>query len=266
MADMFYQVHVDEKDRDFLPSFLWWPEGDISKPLEVYRMKVHLFGTVSSPSIANFALCQTADDNWKHYSDEVMKTIKTNFYVDDCLRSVATVDHTIKLVKDLTKACSQGGFTLTKWVSNNCEVLASIPEHHRAKAVKELDLVKEKKKEQITVEPALGIHWNTNSDTFSFKVTVRSQAATRRGILSTVSSVYDPLGFLSPFILKARQLLQELCKYRYGWDNVIPQEFAGLWQRWIMELNPLREFQVAGCIKPENFDPVETAELQDMVQ
>ena len=150
MADieaMFYQVHVVEKDRDFL-RFLWWPEGDISKPLEVYRMKVHLFGAVSSPSIANFALRQTADDNQKHYSDEVMKTIKT-------------VDQAMNLVKDLT-------FTLTKWVSSNREVLASIPEHHRAKAVKELDLDKEELKEQITVEPALGINWNTHSDTFGF--------------------------------------------------------------------------------------------------
>lgn len=154
----------------------------------------------------------------------------------------------IKLLKDLTEACGQGGFTLTKWVSNNCEVLASIPEHHRAKEVKELDLDKEKLTEQITVEPALGIHWNTHSDTFSFKVTVRSQPATRRGILSTVSSVYDPLGFLSPFILKAKQLLQELCKSRYGWDQVIPQEFARPWQRWIRELNQLRGFQVARCI------------------
>ncbi len=110
----------------------------------------------------------------------------------------------MKLIEDLTKACSQGGFTLTKWVTNNCEVLASIPEHHRAKTVKELDLDKEKLKEQTAVEPALGIQWNTHSDTFSFKVTVKSQPATRRGILSAVSSVYDPLGFLSPFILKAK--------------------------------------------------------------
>lgn len=134
MADievMFYQVHVDEKDRDFL-RFRFWV-----LPLEVYRMKVHLFGAVSSPSIANVALRQTADDNQKHYSDEVMKTIRTNFYVDDCLRSVATVDRAIKIVKDLTEACSQGGFTLTKRVSNNCEVLANIPEH-RAKVVKVL--------------------------------------------------------------------------------------------------------------------------------
>ena len=80
---MFYQVHVVKKDSDLLRC-LWWPEGDISKPLEVYRMRAHLFGTVSSLGIANFAQRQTADDNQKHYSDEVMKTTKANFYMDDC--------------------------------------------------------------------------------------------------------------------------------------------------------------------------------------
>ena len=239
MADieaMFYQVHVDERDRDFL-RFLWWPQGDISKPLEVYRMKVHLFGAVSSTSIANFALHQTAHDNQKHYSDEVIQTIKTNFYVDDCLRSVPTKKEAIQLIKDLTEACHQGGFTLTKWVCNNCEVLASIPEPHRAKTVKELNLDDDEIKGQAPIEPALGIQWSIHSDTFSFKVAVKSRPATRGGIISTVSSIYDPLGFLSPFILTANQILQELCRSRYGWDQVIPQEVAKPWQSWVKELN-----------------------------
>lgn len=79
MADieaMFYQVHVDENDRDFL-RFLWGPDGDISKQLEVYRMKVHLFGAVTSLGIASFALHQTADDKQDKYDEEVIKTINT---------------------------------------------------------------------------------------------------------------------------------------------------------------------------------------------
>ena len=54
--------------------------------------------------------------------------------------STATVEEAIKLISDLREACAQGGFSLTKWVSNSREVLASIPEHHRAKKLKELDL------------------------------------------------------------------------------------------------------------------------------
>ncbi|KAJ8398398.1 hypothetical protein AAFF_G00426530 [Aldrovandia affinis] len=88
MADieaMYYQVQVREDHRDFL-RFLWWPGGDTTKPLEAYRMNVHLFGAVSSPSIANFALKQTAYDNTDKYSMEVLDIIKHGFYVDDCLK------------------------------------------------------------------------------------------------------------------------------------------------------------------------------------
>ena len=59
---MFHQVKIPEDDVDFL-RFLWWPDGDTEKPLTEYRMIVHLFGAVSSPSCANFALRQTAEDN-----------------------------------------------------------------------------------------------------------------------------------------------------------------------------------------------------------
>ena len=100
--------------------------------------------------------------------------------------STATVEEAIKLISDLREACAQGGFSLTKWVSNSREVLASIPEHHRAKQFKELDLDKEKL---------------PKSDSFAIKVAIKDRALTRRGILSMVSSIYDPLGFLSPFTL-----------------------------------------------------------------
>ncbi|KAJ8395855.1 hypothetical protein AAFF_G00027380 [Aldrovandia affinis] len=204
---MFYQVRVHDNHRDFL-RFLWWLGGDTSKPLEVYRMKVHLFGAVSSPSIANFILQRTADDNTERYDEEITETIKRNFYVDDCLKSVPTAEQAIQLTKDFKDACFQGGFVLTKFVSNSREVLASIPEEHRGKLVKEMDL----DKEQPPTERALGIHWDIESDMFIFRVTIKSRPPTRRGILSTISLIYNPFGFLCPLILKAKQILQELCK------------------------------------------------------
>ncbi|KAL7827080.1 hypothetical protein SRHO_G00327980 [Serrasalmus rhombeus] len=72
MADiqaMFHQVRVHRKHVDFL-RFLWWPDGDFEKQPEDYRMKVHLFGAVSSPSCANFALQKTAQDNQHNYDKE----------------------------------------------------------------------------------------------------------------------------------------------------------------------------------------------------
>lgn len=55
-----------------------------------HHMVVHLFGALSSPSCANFALGQTAKDNNSCFSPKVVNTTEKNFYVDDCLKSVPT--------------------------------------------------------------------------------------------------------------------------------------------------------------------------------
>ena len=52
---MFYKFHVDEDDRNYL-RFLWWRNGNLENSPTEYRMTVHLFGAVSSPACANFAL------------------------------------------------------------------------------------------------------------------------------------------------------------------------------------------------------------------
>lgn len=177
-------------------------------------MNVHLFGAVSSPSIARFALQQTGKDNSGKFITDVLDTIKQSFYVDDCLKLVPSIKQAVKLTKGLREACAQGGFTLTKWVSNSLEVLTTVPECHRAKLVKQLDLDREKS----PLERALGIQWNIHRDTFTFRVAFKSRAPSRRAILSTVSSIHDPLGFHSPFILKDKQILQKLCIQKCGWD------------------------------------------------
>ena len=63
---------------------------------------------------------------------------------------------------------------------------------------------------QLPIEQALGVTWDVESDTFGFKISVKDRPATRRGILSVVSSIYDPLGFAAPFTLPAKASLQDL--------------------------------------------------------
>ena len=97
---MFYQVRVSSKDRDYL-RFLWWPDCDLSQPAEEYQMLVHLFGGASSPSCANYALKKTAEDNKQAFDQETVKTVKENFYVDDCLKSVASTHNAVRLANQL---------------------------------------------------------------------------------------------------------------------------------------------------------------------
>ena len=100
-------------------------------------MLVHILGAVSSPSCANYALQKTADENAEHFDKE---TILTNFYVDDCLKSVEADQQASELVNQLRQLLAKGGFRLTKWISNAYDVIQSVPVSERAGSVKELDL------------------------------------------------------------------------------------------------------------------------------
>ncbi len=253
---MYYQVRVTEKDTDML-RFLWWPNGDVSQDLVEYKMVVHLFGAKSSPSVANFALRKTAEENRNNASVEAVNTVLRNFYVDDCLKSVPSHVQAVALYNNLTDLCANGGFHITKWASNSRALLTSIPKGERVKDVRDLDL----SKDALPVERALGVLWCVNSDMFKFKVSLKEQPETRRVILSIASSIYDPLGFLAPVILPAKILMQQLCKERLTWDDDIPEQFAKRWKAWLQELHQLSEFNVARCIKPVDFGFTTTAQL-----
>jgi hypothetical protein len=221
IESMFYQVRVPLQDASFL-RFLWWEDGDPRKQIVEYQMIVHLFGAKSSPSCANYALRRTAQDYEGLYHKEVINTVLKNFYVDDCLKSVKTTHEATSLLCDLQDLLMKGGFHITKWISNSREVMNCIPLADRSKEVKDLDL----DNDSLPIDRVLGIQWCVDSDVFCFKTDIKKQPLTRRGILSMVSSVFDPLGFLAPFMLKAKCLLQELCKHQLGWDEKIPECFS----------------------------------------
>ena len=73
-----------------------------------------------------------------------------------------------------------------------------IPSEDRAKGLKELDL----KNDPWPLERALGVVWCIEPDSFQFRIQLRDRPFTRRGVLATVSSIYDPSGFVVPCYLK----------------------------------------------------------------
>ena len=172
---MFYQVRVRPSDCKYL-RFLWWPDGDLDKEPKEYQMQVHLFGGVSSPSCANDALKKTAEDHKGEFDEAAIDTVKRNFYVDDCLKSVATNSQAVRLASQLRGLLSKGGFRLTKWISNSREVISSIPESERAPSVKDLDF----DRSSSLRERALGVQWNVKEDTFSYTISHKEKPATRR--------------------------------------------------------------------------------------
>ena len=172
---MFHQVRVSPKHRDAL-RFLWWKNGEIGGEIEVYRMCVHLFGGVWSPSCASCALRRVAHDQRMNFPEETLQTVLKNFNDDDCLKSVGTTE-AISIVHSLCKLHALVGFPLTKWISNDRRVLEAIPVEERAKGVKNLDL----DRSSLPVERALGIHWNTDTDHFGIQIKSKQKEFIREG-------------------------------------------------------------------------------------
>ncbi len=106
---------------------LWWEKGDTKSEPKEYRMRVHLFGAASSPGCENYGLKYLASQNEKDYP-AAASFIKKNFYVDDGLISVESVNSAIKLVREAQTVCAKGKLHLHKFISNNREVLESIPD------------------------------------------------------------------------------------------------------------------------------------------
>ena len=138
--------------------------------------------------------------------------------MDDYLKFVESNEKAISLVDQLRNLLARGGFNLTKWVSNSRAVLKTIPRQLCASGVRDLDLGGE----VLPVERALGVRWNVETDEFVFRMQLKRKPPTRRGLLSVVSSVFDPLGFISPFLLSAKIILQDPCRGKLKWDDVIP--------------------------------------------
>ena len=68
----------------------------------------------------------------------------------------------------------------------------------------------------LPAKRALGVLWDTETDKFGFIVTLKQKSRARRGLLSVISSVYNPLGFTTPFLLQGKLLIKQLCKGNLG--------------------------------------------------
>ena len=67
------------------------------------------------------------------------------------------------------------------------------------------------------------MHWNLEKDQIRFKLSLKAGNITRRGMLSTLSSFYDPLGLASPFILRGSKILQGLRQEGLQWNKTVSE-------------------------------------------
>ncbi|KAJ8411417.1 hypothetical protein AAFF_G00162250 [Aldrovandia affinis] len=243
---MFHQFLVPPKLRNYL-RFLWWESGDLEREPQDYQMAVHLFGASSSPGCANFGLKYLARQHKDDYPSA--SAFIEELYVDDGLTSVPSIEEAKKLIVEAQELCKRGGLRLHKFNSNEREVLDSVDPSERAVTTEPLNL----SLNATPTERALGIQWSLEHDTFSFNVDLQNKPSTRRGILSVIASLYDPLGFVAPFTLSGKCILQELCRRGIGWDDPLPEDLSPRWEEWKNGLQKLKEVSIPRCYRPQDF-------------
>lgn len=118
-------------------------------------------------------------------------------------------------------------------VASNCSfVMEAFPVEDRTKDLKDLDLGVD----PLPVQRSLGLYWN-----FTYLVSRDTKPFTRRGVLSTVNSLYDPLGFAAPIIMQGKALLRELSSDEEDWDAPLPPEKEEVWVSWKDSLEALED-------------------------
>lgn len=232
---MFHSFQVKEEHRNFL-RFLWFKDNDPTKNITEYRMKVHVFGNSPSPAVAIYGLKLSAQEGEK----DVTQFIERDFYVDDGLKSLSSPEAAISLLKRTQSTLASSNLRLHKIASNSKVVMEAFPSQDYASDFKDLDLATD----SLPMQRSLGLNWDLKSDTLTFQVDQETKPFTRRGVLSTINSLYDPLGFAAPITIQGKILLRELTADTCDWDSPLPPEKETLWVTWRDSLKTLSNLHI----------------------
>ena len=112
-----------------------------------------------------------------------------------------------------------------------------------SKELKNVDILHD----DLPYERALGVKWNVEKDCIGFSINLPNNKFTKRGILSTIFSVYDPLFIISPVMIPAKKLFQKACELKLGWDEQLPVDFSRSWNTWLEHVKLLQSYEIPRC-------------------
>ena len=74
---------------------------------------------------------------------------------------------------------------------------------------------------------ALGIMWLAAEGVFTFEsqIVKGKIELTKCSFIKKVATLFDPLGFLSPFIIRTKVLIQEICIHGLDWMNTYQKNY-----------------------------------------
>ena len=210
----FLQLSLNPSNRDV--TRLFWLR-DINAPvspenIQVFRFCRVLFGVVSSLFLLSATIAHHLNKEDNIWSKEILR----NTYVDNVTMGTNSECDATEYYHHAKSIFSTASMNLREWLTNSEDVQNSIPPSDRSSE---------------TEKPCLGMRWNTKQDTIRVAEVKASapQITTKRGVLSTISSVFDPLGLHSLVTVKVKILMQVLWKEKLDWDEPLTEAYQ---QRW----------------------------------
>lgn len=256
IKSMFHQVCLLPQDKSLL-RFLWRSIQRKLKPT-VYEWQVLPFGTTSSPCCPTYALQKHVQESTQP-GDPLRHSIEKCFYVDNCLQSFHSSDEAKQILERLRAVLLSGGFEIRQWGSNDLTVVQHLaPE---AQASSSALLLSRNHAQPELPELTLGLQWNCSTDQLSFKSRpIEVTPVTMRHIYRELASQYDPLGYLLPFTVRAKILVQKLWTKEREWDDpCLPNDLLMTWTMWRNELTSLPKITLPRCYLSAGMDTLTTS-------
>ena len=233
IKEMYMQVKIEESAKCF-HRFLW-RDGNVKEKPDVYEFQRLVFGSTASPFLAQAVARVNAEGLSSKYP-RAAETVLHSTYMDDALDSVDTLEEAKRMYVELRKVWEHAGMGTHKWVTNAVEFQKFIcPE-----TLENLD-----KKEDSPLSKTLGVTWNHVTDHLTFSPGQEDILSyTKRNFLRLMAKVFDPLGLIAPFVLKAKLIIQEIWMHKLDWDEEVPEEFKRPMDTWAQDLRSLNRFRI----------------------
>lgn len=218
---MFRQIRLVPEQWD-LQRIFW--RANSNERLREYHLVTVIYGQASSPYLAVKCMLEGAAE-MKEEFPKAVEIIRNDFYMDDCASGARNESEAIQLAKDVKYILEKSCFDLCKWRSNSNRLVQELNGD-------DATAVSFNEDEQTSI---LGLKWLPKTDQFTFEVKeddVNEQSKlTKRFILSKISQLFDPNGFVSPVIVSTKILMQAIWRAKIDWDDEVPTDIANRWLR-----------------------------------
>lgn len=226
-----YRMITIHPDYRCLQNILWREKG----VMHVLQLQTVTYGLTSSAYLATKCLISLA----MQYKDRyplASAAIINNSYIDDIQAGCNTIEQVRQLKNELISLLNHANFRLHKWVSNSSELLHDVPQEALGSYRRDLDQDK-------SIVKILGIAYDAGSDAFLLngRDVVPIKVPTKRSVLSSISRLFDPLGFVGPVTMRAKLFMQELWQYDLDWDTPLPLELETFWNSFYANLVSMPE-------------------------